>query len=112
MKGPTPTSQQLHRSHINKFRVQIGMPKLVYVKRDCMSCEKKFESEGPHNRLCFFCRNKKAEEPEDIGIVQEVAEALEATTTSMLTSLAPLAGYGVIDIPHRRSTVPWFINVD
>lgn len=110
MKGQTPNSQQLHRSHINKFRTQIGVPKLVYVKRNCMSCETKFESEGPHNRLCFYCRHKQAEEPEDIGVDQEVVEIAKVSTASMASSLAPLSGY--VDLPHKRSTIPWFINVD
>lgn len=31
--------------------------------RDCMSCQKPFQSEGIHNRLCDYCKTKEAGMP-------------------------------------------------
>jgi hypothetical protein len=28
-------------------------------ERNCLCCERKFQSVGIHNRLCYYCRNQK-----------------------------------------------------
>lgn len=45
---------------INKLRSLLGMklikPILKQLKRICLSCDKKFSSEGNYNRMCDECR--------------------------------------------------------
>jgi len=45
--------------HINEARRLSDLEKICVKKRLCLRCEKKFNSEGNHNRLCDSCRKKK-----------------------------------------------------
>lgn len=53
---PTPSPPSAHRirnRHENHCR-----PKPALKQRSCMTCEKPFLSEGPHNRMCTGCRHR------------------------------------------------------
>lgn len=49
------------RDQLNKFRIESGLKPLIPKSRPCMCCDKKFISEGPHNRLCRMCTQKHPE---------------------------------------------------
>lgn len=49
------------QASIVRCRLQMGLPTLRKDKRICMKCERKFFSEGAHNRMCADCRTKKGE---------------------------------------------------
>jgi hypothetical protein len=36
---------------------------VTYTTRECMCCQRPFQSEGIHNRLCGYCRGKEAGSP-------------------------------------------------
>ena len=46
--------------NINKCRSRVGMKKLNIKKRKCLKCNKRFESEGNHNRICELCKRRNA----------------------------------------------------
>lgn len=39
----------------------VSQPRPKMHPRTCMSCLKKFESEGPQNRMCYRCKNDKSD---------------------------------------------------
>ena len=41
---------------INRFREEMDLGPLIVTKRPCLRCERKFLSQGPHNRICSSCR--------------------------------------------------------
>jgi len=41
---------------INKMRKELGLQPLSVKVRPCIRCERRFESEGHHNRMCNKCR--------------------------------------------------------
>ena len=42
--------------HINEARRMSGLKEIQPKNRICLRCERKFVSQGEHNRLCDFCR--------------------------------------------------------
>jgi hypothetical protein len=53
--GRTRTAQEMA-----KFRARLKRPvepKPNTTPRKCLRCQKTFDSEGPHNRMCGSCRN-------------------------------------------------------
>jgi len=49
------------RASIVRCRLQMKLPTLRQDDRQCMRCNKKFLSEGAHNRMCSDCRTKRGE---------------------------------------------------
>lgn len=45
-------------TEINHFRSLVGLGLIKIKPRTCMTCGIKFESHGPFNRLCTYCRRK------------------------------------------------------
>lgn len=44
---------------INRLRSVLGLPLIKILKKMCLNCGIKFESEGNHNRMCEVCRKKE-----------------------------------------------------
>lgn len=43
---------------INFIRMKAGLREIRRSQIPCMCCRKPFESEGPHNRMCYLCSEK------------------------------------------------------
>lgn len=46
-------------SHYNKIRKRQGLPLLEIKIRQCLRCDKEFESVAHDNRMCYECREKR-----------------------------------------------------
>jgi len=60
-----PSHQQAYE--VNQLRIASGLIPMKYKIIDCMTCAKKFESEGAHNRMCSGCRQSKKADHADHG---------------------------------------------
>lgn len=54
------TMTEIQIEQIDKFREHIGLPELVCVKRNCLKCDREFNSFGRGNRMCDGCRSSKS----------------------------------------------------
>jgi len=55
---PTHSKRDAALSEINRIRKKAGLKKIVHKDIPCMTCKKSFTSEGPWNRMCWFCSDK------------------------------------------------------
>lgn len=46
---------------IQKFRLTNGKKRLENKLKPCLRCGSDFISEGPHNRMCLYCRGAQSE---------------------------------------------------
>ncbi len=55
--GKSHSDRNLAEEKLEVYRTR-ELARLNTVMRPCMCCQKPFESEGKHNRLCDHCRRK------------------------------------------------------
>ncbi len=60
-----PLSSQFHADSARERLERKAKQK----RRKCLTCEKSFMSEGPHNRMCDGCRSRRAEEPPEYRLL-------------------------------------------
>jgi len=57
-KRNTTRSKKLLLEEINEARRLCGLPELNIKRRSCLKCDRKFKSEGNHNRICKSCTDE------------------------------------------------------